>query len=85
VKTLMLPRLSGAICSHRFVLNHLQTSQRQGKTRSNPIVHDSSATVWPQPHQKEGGSKTLEAIPLGTTSILMGDTRILLTVPKQTI
>ncbi len=51
------------------------------RNRSNTIGHDSSATVKPQPHEK-GWAKTIEATPW-TTSILMGSTRIILTVQEN--
>jgi len=40
-------RLWVAMCAHHYVLNHLQTSSRQG---SNLISGDTYATVQPQPN-----------------------------------
>ncbi len=48
LKPLQYQSLKVPIVSHRFNLNHLQKSERQGRNRSNPIGQDSSATVWPQ-------------------------------------
>ena len=47
LNTLMLLRLSGVICAHRYNLNHFQWTQRKMNHRSSMIEHDSSATVEP--------------------------------------
>ena len=47
--------------SHRFILNHLQKSQRQGRNRSNPIGHD----VLPQLRSTNFENKLSEHTTLG--------------------
>lgn len=48
LKPLTHQRPSSAIVADRRNLQHLQGCQGQGRTRSNTIRHDSSATVEPQ-------------------------------------
>lgn len=41
----------------------LTAESEAGEKPMHMIGHNSSVTVWPQPHQKKGGPKTLKTIP----------------------